>query len=211
MWDIHPVELAAYLALFSSLLVTTWLTFKVFKPRNHHSLRSVAILVLGDIGRSPRMMYHAQSFAENGFVTDLVGYAGKSHVINFNISILFLLGSKPIPSLERLPRVRIHYIAELPKIFRRLPFLILAPIKIVHQVISILLCLLVWIETPPEFIVVQVGVVRHSLSIHCLPDSPESPKYTHPGIGSINWQDPWQQGHHRLAQPWIQYSGIKTR
>jgi beta-1,4-mannosyltransferase len=47
-----------------------------FKPRNYHSLRSVAILVLGDIGRSPRMMYHAQSFAENGFMTELVGYGG---------------------------------------------------------------------------------------------------------------------------------------
>lgn len=64
-------------ALF--FLALTWLTWKAwsfFRPRNQHTLRSVAILVLGDIGRSPRMMYHAQSFAENGFVTDLIGYDG---------------------------------------------------------------------------------------------------------------------------------------
>ncbi|KAF8973841.1 beta-1,4-mannosyltransferase [Flammula alnicola] len=84
-------------------------------------------------------MYHAQSFAENGFVTDLIGYGG----------------SKPIPALERLPRVQIRHISELPKIFNRLPFLVVAPIKIVHQVISILLWLLVWIDVPPEFILVQ--------------------------------------------------------
>ncbi|PPQ67411.1 hypothetical protein CVT25_005990 [Psilocybe cyanescens] len=84
-------------------------------------------------------MYHAQSFAENDFLTDIIGYGG----------------SKPIPSLERLPRVQIRHIPELPRILHRLPFLLLAPIKVTHQIISILLTLLVWIKVPPEFIVVQ--------------------------------------------------------
>lgn len=52
--------------------------------RNQHSLRSVAIVVLGDIGRSPRMMYHAQSFAENDFVTNIIGYGGLFHFANKN-------------------------------------------------------------------------------------------------------------------------------
>jgi beta-1,4-mannosyltransferase len=38
--------------------------------------RSVAVLVIGDVGRSPRMMYHAQSLAENQFETYLIGYSG---------------------------------------------------------------------------------------------------------------------------------------
>ncbi|KIM47979.1 glycosyltransferase family 33 protein [Hebeloma cylindrosporum] len=125
--------------LFLSFVWLVWFTWKTFRPRNQHSLRSVAILVLGDIGRSPRMMYHAQSFAENGFVTDLIGYGG----------------SKPIPALERLPRVQLRQLPEVPKLLNILPFLILAPVKIVHQVISILLCLLFWIDVPPEFILVQ--------------------------------------------------------
>ena len=69
-------------------LVVLWLTWKIwafFKPRNQHSLRSVAIVVLGDIGRSPRMMYHAESFAENEFYTDLIGYGGTS--INAPLSL----------------------------------------------------------------------------------------------------------------------------
>ncbi|RXW16582.1 hypothetical protein EST38_g9275 [Candolleomyces aberdarensis] len=121
------------------LTVLTAFLWYVCKPRNHHSLRSVAILVLGDIGRSPRMMYHAQSFAENGFVTDIVGYRG----------------SDLTPALERLPRVQARYLPEPPIIVKFLPFVVAAPIKIIHQVVSILLVLLVYIEKPPEFLVVQ--------------------------------------------------------
>lgn len=39
-------------------------------------MRSVVVFVLGDVGRSPRMMYHAESFANNGFETYIVGYKG---------------------------------------------------------------------------------------------------------------------------------------
>lgn len=44
------------------------------------TLRSVAIVVLGDVGRSPRMMYHAQSFASIDFETYIVGYQGEHPV-----------------------------------------------------------------------------------------------------------------------------------
>lgn len=44
------------------------------KPNRH---RTVTILVLGDIGRSPRMMYHAESFARSGWHTFLIGYGGE--------------------------------------------------------------------------------------------------------------------------------------
>jgi len=38
--------------------------------------KSVQVVVLGDIGRSPRMQYHAISLAKCGFRVDLVGFAG---------------------------------------------------------------------------------------------------------------------------------------
>lgn len=50
----------------------------VRKPVERASFRSVAILVLGDIGRSPRMMYHSESFAENSFETYIIGNKGNS-------------------------------------------------------------------------------------------------------------------------------------
>lgn len=48
-------------------------------PTQRPTLRSVAIVVLGDVGRSPRMMYHAESFAKNGFQTYIIGNRG-THV-----------------------------------------------------------------------------------------------------------------------------------
>lgn len=36
--------------------------------------RRAWIVVLGDIGRSPRMQNHAKSLAENGFLVECVGF-----------------------------------------------------------------------------------------------------------------------------------------
>lgn len=42
------------------------------KPEDEH----IHILVVGDIGRSPRMQYHALSVAKHGRMVDIVGYKG---------------------------------------------------------------------------------------------------------------------------------------
>ena len=41
---------------------------------------SVQVLVLGDIGRSPRMQYHAMSVAKHGGRVDIIGYQGTPHI-----------------------------------------------------------------------------------------------------------------------------------
>ncbi len=43
------------------------------RPWKH---KTATVLVLGDIGRSPRMMYHAESLAKAGWDTYMVGYGG---------------------------------------------------------------------------------------------------------------------------------------
>jgi len=52
----------------------------------------VAILVLGDLGRSPRMQYHARSLADAGAAVDLVGYAE----------------TELFDSVENHPMIRVH-------------------------------------------------------------------------------------------------------
>ncbi|KAL0213175.1 hypothetical protein RCL1_006801 [Eukaryota sp. TZLM3-RCL] len=51
----------------------------------------VAVIVLGDLGHSPRMSYHALSLANNGAQVDLIGYTGSdlhsSISSNSNISV----------------------------------------------------------------------------------------------------------------------------
>lgn len=48
---------------------------------------SVQVLVLGDIGRSPRMQYHAMSIAKHGGRVDVIGYRG-IYFLNFNVPYL---------------------------------------------------------------------------------------------------------------------------
>ncbi|KAI0638810.1 mannosyltransferase [Trametes polyzona] len=137
-----PDGLSSLATMLKLLLIpaATYALWRAYsKPRPRPALRSVAILVLGDIGRSPRMMYHAESFATNKFLTYLVGYDG----------------SKPIPSLLSMPRVKRLHLSEPPSYLRRMPFILGGPLKVLRQIVDILHTLLVRIEQPPEFILVQ--------------------------------------------------------
>ena len=47
------------------------------EPMQWKQGRSVQVVVLGDIGRSPRMQYHALSIAKHGGKVFLIGYQGQ--------------------------------------------------------------------------------------------------------------------------------------
>jgi len=59
--------------------------------------KNVGIIVIGDIGRSPRMQYHALSFAKEGFNVDMIGYAGSEPIRELqdheNVSFRFIKAS----------------------------------------------------------------------------------------------------------------------
>ena len=57
-----------------------------------HSHMRTAVIVIGDLGRSPRMQYHAVSLAEAGSDVDLIGLAG----------------AEVIPAVAANPRIRVH-------------------------------------------------------------------------------------------------------
>lgn len=79
--------------------------------------RRAIVLVLGDIGRSPRMMYHARSLARGGVDVELCGYDE---------------GSQVLAELVDSPRVTIH---RLPVIKNTLgwPFVVFAVQKVLWQ------------------------------------------------------------------------------
>lgn len=62
--------------------------------------KSVCVVVVGDIGRSPRMQYHALSLAKEGFDVDIVGYAG----------------SEPLPELREHRNVHFIFMSPCPDI-----------------------------------------------------------------------------------------------
>ncbi|KEF60818.1 beta-1,4-mannosyltransferase [Exophiala aquamarina CBS 119918] len=81
---------------------------------------SVQVLVLGDIGRSPRMQYHASSIAKHGGTVQLIGYPE----------------SDALPELVAHPNVSIVPILPPPKWLQttnKLLFLIFGPLKVLIQ------------------------------------------------------------------------------
>lgn len=78
--ELQVILLSLVGAVALTLLVASVLLF----PSRHRpasgpaAKRHVAaqVLVLGDIGRSPRMQYHALSIAKHGGTVELIGYHG---------------------------------------------------------------------------------------------------------------------------------------
>ncbi|KAG8907752.1 mannosyltransferase [Tulasnella sp. 403] len=117
-----------------------WGTIRNLRTRKPPATRSVTIVVLGDIGRSPRMMYHAESFANAGFDTVMVGY----------------YETAPPPSLLTAPGIQFFRLMPPPKLPKKL-FVFLAPLKVMVQILSLSYALLIgWRpHRPPQFILVQ--------------------------------------------------------
>ncbi|KAG7527547.1 hypothetical protein FFLO_06828 [Filobasidium floriforme] len=135
--------LLLFIAVIPFLCVSSYLYLAWTNPRSLFASakrKTAVVLVLGDVGRSPRMMYHTESLAKLGWETSLIGYRG----------------STPLASLMTLPHVHLAYLPDPPFLVRKLPFVLAAPIKIAWQSISVLALLLkiraevVMVQNPPS-------------------------------------------------------------
>lgn len=121
-------------SLLGLVLALTMLPSRYVKhsPASHESV-SVQVLVLGDIGRSPRMQYHALSVARHGGRVDLIGYHE----------------SPPHPDILANPRIKIYPLAPPPSLlkYQSIPFIIAGPLKVLWQVWTLIRVL--GYQTPP--------------------------------------------------------------
>lgn len=85
--------------------------------------KSVKVVVLGDIGRSPRMQYHALSLVNIGFKVDIVSY----------------MDTVPLTQVVDNPNIKIHKLHPLK--FERGPKLIQYFAKALWQAVSLLFTL----------------------------------------------------------------------
>ena len=100
----------------------------------------VQVIVLGDIGHSPRMQYHALSLAATGKVcVELIGFKG----------------SKPLSEVVSHADIKIRYLRQLhiPPSWK-VPFVIYAVLKVVFETVQ-LLFVLVTAAYRPEVLLVQ--------------------------------------------------------
>lgn len=98
------------------------------------------VLVLGDVGRSPRMQYHALSLAEQaGMEVDVVGYGG----------------AQPHERVAGHPRIRVRELSPFPwALPRGVLFVLLAPFKVAFQLAGLMWTLL-FLVARPDVILVQ--------------------------------------------------------
>ncbi|KAK3398328.1 glycosyl transferases group 1-domain-containing protein [Sordaria brevicollis] len=135
-----PAALVGPLVLTVLAILVTYLVLGPNKYGGPSSGKGVVVhvLVLGDIGRSPRMTYHALSIAKHG---------GKVHLIGYQ-------DATPHPSLLSSPSITLHPLP--PPLLRpqRIPFLLFAPFKVLHQLFH-LFTLLAYTLPPSQWLLVQ--------------------------------------------------------
>lgn len=74
--EIQVILLSLVGAVALTFLVASFLLFPSrYRPAAKRHV-TAQVLVLGDIGRSPRMQYHALSIAKHGGTVELIGYHG---------------------------------------------------------------------------------------------------------------------------------------
>ena len=75
----------------------------------------VGVVVLGDLGRSPRMQYHVMSLISHGYEVDFIGYKGTAlpDTIN-NSDMVKVVHMRPVPSvISKLPKLIAYVVKSL--------------------------------------------------------------------------------------------------
>ncbi|KAF7558381.1 hypothetical protein G7046_g5759 [Stylonectria norvegica] len=90
-----------------------------YRPAKRPEDEHIQILVVGDVGRSPRMQYHALSVAKHGRNVDIVGYKETARH----------------PGLIGNPRVAMYALPPQPEVIQwgTLPFFVNIPLKVIWQ------------------------------------------------------------------------------
>ncbi|XP_025772613.1 chitobiosyldiphosphodolichol beta-mannosyltransferase [Puma concolor] len=131
------VSCVAVLVMAASLLLLLLVPWK--RWRRGRADWHVIIVVLGDVGRSPRMQYHALSFVKSGFSVTLMGFCN----------------SRPYDELLQNNRIQIVSLTELPKLAVG-PHIFQYGVKVVFQSVYLLWKLMcrepaayIFLQNPP--------------------------------------------------------------
>ncbi|KAL2869678.1 chitobiosyldiphosphodolichol beta-1,4 mannosyltransferase [Aspergillus lucknowensis] len=142
----HIIEIAFYLSTALTLFILMLPSQYGPTPRGSSDSAAepkttVQVLVLGDIGRSPRMQYHALSIARGGGQVDIIGY----HESDVH------------PDISSHPRIQVVALPPHPfclQTSNRVIFLLLGPVKVLFQVFS-LWWILAYRTKPVKWLLVQ--------------------------------------------------------
>ncbi|KAF2357045.1 Glycosyltransferase subfamily 4-like N-terminal domain, partial [Trinorchestia longiramus] len=97
----------------------------------------VSVVVLGDVGHSPRMAYHCLSFAQEGYDVNFLGY----------------LNSQPQAELLSHPKISIVPLRKVPSSFNNLPNLVRFVVRVLWQAFTLWFTLL--FSKRPQYLLLQ--------------------------------------------------------
>ena len=124
---------------------------------------SMQVVVLGDIGRSPRMQYHALSIAKLGGRVELIGYIGScsTRLIDavYGIQLTPVPETEPYAELLTHSNITIIPLQASPRALQtanRSLFLLFAPLKVLLQTWTLWITLGYRMK-PAKWMLVQVG------------------------------------------------------
>lgn len=118
----------------------------------------VQVVVLGDIGRSPRMQYHCLSLIEQKYDVELIGYGGSSL----------------IQELRDSSKLHVHFLPDVPSLINGLPRILRYIFKVLFQSVTMFWVILrrtkkpshTIVQTPPaipsQFVMVVICLLRGS-------------------------------------------------
>uniref|UniRef100_A0A8D0DUA8 Chitobiosyldiphosphodolichol beta-mannosyltransferase n=1 Tax=Salvator merianae TaxID=96440 RepID=A0A8D0DUA8_SALMN len=134
---------AFWLSLSGGILLPLLLLALLWRRQQQHppgpAARRVAVLVMGDLGRSPRMQYHALSLAHRGYSVAFIGYAG----------------TKPHSEIVCNDNIQMVHIAEIkiwqagPKVLQYIAKVIIQSFQLLHTMLSIAKPGYVLLQNPP--------------------------------------------------------------
>jgi beta-1,4-mannosyltransferase len=102
-----------------------------------------AVIVLDDLGRSPRMQYHAASLAATGHDVDLVSL--EADRVSLEADRVSLAGAPPMPAIVNHPRVACHSLPDASRLFFLLMRLPKADVMLVQNPPAIPALAVAWV------------------------------------------------------------------
>ncbi|SCU92382.1 LAMI_0E10088g1_1 [Lachancea mirantina] len=137
MFEWIPGWLWWLLTLYACIPLVCYVIFPYLAYGNRSTRKRVIICVLGDLGHSPRMCYHARSFSSSGWQVELCG----------------LVEEMPPADIIDDPRITIHQLRTWIPDGKPRTFAVVAMLKVISQIGSILKTL--WELRGSDYMVVQ--------------------------------------------------------
>mmetsp|Transcript_26720 Transcript_26720/g.64108 ORF Transcript_26720/g.64108 Transcript_26720/m.64108 type:complete len:511 (+) Transcript_26720:3-1535(+) len=140
---------------------------QLLRAKRRATAKHVVVMVLGDIGRSPRMQYHTLSLLEEGHYVTLIGYAGEGLIPPLKLALIAQPTSQPKPSYHGCLHV-LRMVPHVPPKTNILYRLLYYPIRLLSLLYCVIFTLWIRLNSVPHTAPVDTVLVQNPPSVPTL-------------------------------------------